>query len=91
MGKGFLDIKIGDKVTVIDEYSREYIVHTLKVTSIEEDSEYVTRSNPKGIHCYGDDMDYFNESDEDGFNYLTHIHEGNFIEIISSAGHDAAA
>lgn len=91
MKNEFLDIKIGDKVAVIDKYSRNYIVHTLKVTSRKEDPEFVTQSNPSGIHFYGDDMDYFNEADDDEFDSVTQVIEGNFIKIISTDGHNEVA
>ena len=38
MHKGFLDIKVGDKVIVFDEYSHDYEEHILEVNSIEYDT-----------------------------------------------------
>ena len=40
MHKSFLDIKVGDKVIVFDEYSHDYEEHILEVNSIEYDSEW---------------------------------------------------
>jgi len=74
--KTFKDIEVGDVVVVYDsESSHDYIEHTMEVTSIEYDEDYVTKTNPTGMHCYGNDLDY--EEDEEG--YITHIHEGNFV------------
>ena len=74
MHKGFLDIKVGDKVIVFDEYSHDYSEHILEVNSIEYDSEWATETNPKGMHCYGTDL----EEEEWGDDYITQVHEGNF-------------
>lgn len=74
MQKKFLDIQVGDKVTVYDEYSHDYIQHVLRVDSIEYDEEYVTETNPKGMHCYGTDL----EEEEWGDDYITQVTEGNF-------------
>lgn len=74
MHKGFLDIKVGDKVIVFDEYSHDYAEHILEVNSIEYDSEWATETNPKGMHCYGTDL----EEEEWGDDYVTQVHEGNF-------------
>lgn len=72
--KGFLDIKVGDKVIVFDEYSHDYAEHILEVNSIEYNSEWATETNPKGMHCYGTDL----EEEEWGDDYVTQVHEGNF-------------
>ena len=77
MHKGFLDIKVGDTVIVFDEYSHDYAEHILEVTSIEYDNEWATETNPKGMHCYGKDL----EEEEWGDDYITQVHEGNFCRF----------
>ena len=77
--KGYLDIKIGDIVVAYDEYSRDLNVHFLKVESIEEDKEYVTKTNPNGRVLYGTDMEEEGWEDD----YITMVHEGSFIRIAS--------
>lgn len=78
--KTYKDIKIGDQVVIYDEYSHDYTEHCMTVTSLECDAEYITETNPKGIHYYGNDNDY--DEEEPDF-YLTHIHEGNFVRFAS--------
>lgn len=78
MEKNFLDIKVGDKVIVSDEYSHDYVEHILKIDSIEYDKEYVTETNLKGMHCFGTDL----QEDEWGDEYITQVHEGNFCRIV---------
>lgn len=78
MDKKFLDIKVGDKVIVWDEYSHDYNKHILKVDSIEYDKDWITETNPKGMHCFGTDL----QKDEWGDNYITQVHEGNFESIV---------
>ena len=82
--KSFLDIKVGDIVIVYDEYSHDYSEHRLKVNSIEFDDELINGTvNPKGMRCYGTDLDYWNEEtqDYDGDDYITIVTEGNFVRI----------
>lgn len=74
MNKTFLDIKVGDNVTVYDEYSHDYVQHILRVDSIEYDKEYITDTNPKGMICYGTDL----EEKEWGDDYITQVTESNF-------------
>ena len=78
MEKKFLDIKVGDKVIVYDEYSHDYNKHILKVDSIEYDKDWITETNPKGMHCFGTDL----QEDEWGDDYITQVHEGNFERIV---------
>ena len=78
MKKEFLDIKIGDEVIVFDEYSHDYVKHVIKVESIEYEKDYITDTNPKGMHCFGTDL----QENEWGDDYITQIHEGNFIKIV---------
>lgn len=78
MERNFLDIKVGDKVIVCDEYSHDYCQHILQVDSIEYDKEWVTENNPQGMHCYGTDL----EEEEWGDDYITQVHEGNFIGFV---------
>jgi hypothetical protein len=77
MKKNFLDIEVGDKVIVCDEYSHDYEEHTLQVDSIEYDAEWATEANPKGMHCYGTDL----EEEEWGDDYITQVTEGNFCRF----------
>ena len=80
MKKNFKDIKVGDIVIVYDENSsHDYLEHIIKVTSIEYDEDFKTKTNPVGMHCYGDDL----EEEEWGDDYLTHVNEANFICIAS--------
>ena len=79
MKRNFLDIKIGDKVIVFDEYSHDYYQHILQVDSLEYDNkEWATESNPLGMHCYGTDL----EEEEWGDDYITQVHEGNFVGFV---------
>lgn len=73
----FKDIKVGDIVIAHDEYSHDYNEHTVKINSIEYDKEYVTEDNPDGMICYGTDL----EEEECGDDYITFVHEGNFVCI----------
>lgn len=78
MEKKFLDIKVGDKVIVWDEYSHDYVEHVLEVDSIEYHEDWVTETNPKGMHCFGTDL----EEEEWGDDYITQVHEGNFVGFL---------
>lgn len=78
MEKKFLDIQIGDKVIVWDEYSHDYTEHILKVDSIEYHEDWITETNPKGMHCFGTDL----QEDEWGDDYITQVHEGNFVRAV---------
>ena len=77
MKKNFLDIQIGDVVIVYDEYSHDYNEHIIQVDNIEYDKEYITKTNPKGMVCYGKDL----EEEEWGDDYITVAHEGNFCDF----------
>ena len=81
MSKGFLDIQVGDVVIVYDEYNHDYIEHYLEVDTIEYDDEHATETNPKGMHCFGRDLDDWNEElqDYDTDDYITHVWESNFV------------
>ncbi len=78
MNNNFLDIHIGDKVIVFDEYSRDYIEHILRIDSMENDEAYITDTNPNGVAFYGTDLEEEEWSDD----YITFVHEGNFVGII---------
>jgi len=72
----FKDIQVGDVVIVYDdESSHDYLEHTLEITSIEYEKDYTTETNPTGMHCYGTDL----EEEDWGNDYITHVHEGNFV------------
>ena len=75
----FLDIQVGDKVIVYDEYSHDYCEHILRVDVIEWDKEYITETNPQGMHCYGTDL----EEEEWGDDYITQVTEGNFCRFVA--------
>lgn len=74
----FLDIHIGDKVIAFDEYSHDYAEHILRIDNIENDEEYITDTNPNGVVFYGTDL----EEEEWGDDYITFVHEGNFVRIV---------
>ena len=78
MKNNFLDIKVGDKVVVYDEYSHDYVEHILKVNCIEYHKDWITETNPKGMLCFGTDF----QEDEYGDDYITQVHEGNFVRIV---------
>ena len=79
MKKDFLDIQVGDKVIVYDEYSHDYNEHVLRVDVIEWDKEYITETNPQGMHCYGTDL----EEEEWGDDYITQVTESNFCRFVT--------
>ena len=78
MNNNFLDIHIGDKVIAFDEYSHDYTEHILQIDSIENDEAYITDTNPNGAIFYGTDL----EAEEWGDDYITFVHEGNFVKIV---------
>lgn len=78
MNKDFFKIKVGDKVVIFNEYSPEHNEHIIKIKGVEYSEHWSTETNPKGMHCYGDDL----EPEKWGDDYLTQVHEGNFIRII---------
>ena len=75
--KKYTDIKVGDIVTVFDEYAHDYLVHRIKIENIEYDEENITEDNPQGMVCYGTDM----EEEEWGDDYLTVATVLNFIGV----------
>lgn len=81
--KDFLDIEVGDDIIVYDEYNHDYEEHHIKIESIEYDKENVTETNPKGMVCYGKDLSFWDEEqqDYDGDNYITNVTESNFIRF----------
>lgn len=74
----FFDLKVGDVILAYDEYSRDGDVHRVKITSVEYDDANVCEENPKGMTCYGDDLD----EEEWGDDYVTVVTHSNFIEKI---------
>lgn len=73
--KAFKDIKIGDNVIVHDNRSaHNYTEHTLKVTSINNNNSYKTKTNPTGMHAYGIDLDFDDEEHR-----ISKINENNFV------------
>lgn len=87
--KDFLDIKVGDDVIAYDEYNHDYEEHHIKVENIEYDKENTTETNPEGMVCYGKDLSFWNEEqqDYDGDEYITRVTESNFIRHIGG-NHD---
>ena len=72
----FHSLCLGDTVIVYDdESSHDYIEHRLKITSMEENPEYIYEENPTGIVYYGDDLDKESFGDE----YLTKATVVNFV------------
>lgn len=83
MKKDFLDIKVGDIVVVYDEYNHDYDEHYIEVESVEYDDCNATETNPKGMTCYGKDLNWWNDrlQDYDGDDYITNVTESNFIRF----------
>lgn len=82
MSKGFLDIEVGDIVIVCDEYSHDYEEHYFKVESIEYEHGCINGElNPRGMRCYGIDLDHWNEEigGYDTNDYIGVVTEGNFV------------
>lgn len=83
--KNFFDLKVGDRVKCLDEYSGGTNYHELIIDSIEDDEAYATESNPSGRRYFGTDQDYINDNGEfeEGDNeYLTIVTEGNYVYVI---------
>lgn len=78
MNNNFLDIQVGDKVIAFDEYSHDYTEHILQIDGYDGDTAYITDTNPEGVVFYGTDL----EADEWGDDYISFVHEGNFVGII---------
>lgn len=70
----FNDIKIGDKIIVCDKNSDDYNEHIIKVTVIEHSEEHKTKTNPKGMLAYGEDL-----SRIDNIHPINQVSEDNFI------------
>ena len=77
MCRDFLEVKVGDIVVCYDEYNHDYVEHKVKITSIEEDEEYATKTNPKGRVLYGDDLTY---ADDDELMVCV-VYESNFVKL----------
>lgn len=78
MENKFFELKEGDIVLAYDEYSREKDLHRVRINSIEYDKENAYEENPKGMTCYGDDLD----EEEWGDDYVTVVTHSNFVEKI---------
>ena len=72
----FFSLKVGDTVTAYDAYSRDCAAHRVKIESIEYNKENATPENPKGMTCYGTDLD----EDQWGDDYVTVVTHANFIQ-----------
>ena len=75
--KLFTDVEVGDIVIVFDEYAHDYTQHRIKVEGIEYDSEHITDGNPRGMVCYGIDLD----EEEFGDDAITVATIANFCHI----------
>lgn len=73
----FTDIEIGDDIIVYDEYAHDYVEHEIIIKSKEEDKEWITETNPTGVHYYGEDLTYGDCDD-----YISLVHEGNFVRFV---------
>lgn len=83
--KNFLDLKVGDKVVCLDEYSGGTSYHELVINEIEDDSEYATETNPTGRRYFGTDQAYLDENgnfDEGDNEYLTVVDEANYLYLV---------
>ena len=78
MENKFFELKEGDVVLAYDEYSREGELHRVRINSVEYDKENSCEENPKGMTCYGDDLD----EEEWGDDYVTVVTHSNFVEKI---------
>lgn len=76
--KNFLDIEVGDIVVVEDDYSHDYSTHILKIDSIEYHEDWSSETNPKGMHCFGTDL----QEEEWGDDYITQVYESNFLRFV---------
>ncbi len=70
--KNFLNLEVGDVVNAYDVYNHDYPDYKIKISSVEKDEDFVTETNPEGIHYYGECLNPV--SDE----YITNVDEGNF-------------
>lgn len=67
----FADVKVGDKVVCFDEYSHDYVEHTLLITSIETSEE-------EGVIAYGEDLTYPEEESDD---YIGRVDASTFVRF----------
>ena len=74
MNKNFLNLQIGDVVVAANIYSHDYTHYTIKITSIEYDEDFITETNPQGMHCYGECLDDVSNFDD----YITNVDEANY-------------
>lgn len=83
--KNFLDLKVGNRIKCLDEYSGGTSYHELIIDSIEDDEAYATESNPLGRRYFGTDQGYVNangEFEEGDNEYLTIVTEANYLFVI---------
>jgi hypothetical protein len=83
--KNFFDVKVGDVVVAYDTLSHDYTPWTIKVTSIEYDDDFITDTNPKGKHCYGDCLELERGLCDENGDYITHVTEENFSRVVKVA------
>lgn len=77
----FFSLKVGDTVTAFDPYSRDWNIHKVEIESIEYNQENITEENPKGMTCYGRDI----EEEEWGDDYLAVVTPENFLQKLKGA------
>ena len=51
--KKYTELDVGDVVSVIDTASNNDKEYTISITSVEYDEDFVTKTNPKGVHYSG--------------------------------------
>lgn len=78
MNKEFFNLKEGDIALAYDEYSRDALIHRVRINNVEYDEENVCEENPRGMTCYGEDVDEAKWDDD----YVTVVNHANFIRKI---------
>lgn len=68
----FKSVKVGDKVVCFDQYSHDYVEHTLLIESTEYSEE-------EGLVAYGKDLSYPEEEGCD--NYIERVDDSTFVRF----------
>ena len=85
LAKNYLNLKVGDKVLCLDEYSGGASYHILKINSVDDDAAYATETNPMGRRYFGTDQGYLNKNgafEEGDYEYLSVVDEGTFVCVV---------